>query len=89
MVDLGGGVGLQLRHQDPHDIQQEPKVDLGERSHHLKSFVSKEVKKLHLNFLLQCDIYFRSYWPLRDILGGLSDNMTRSKMDICWQGLGR
>ena len=28
LVDLGGGVGLQLRHQDPHDVEQEGQVDL-------------------------------------------------------------
>ena len=35
LVHLGGGVGLQLRHQDPHDVEQEHKVDLDDNNNNL------------------------------------------------------
>ena len=37
MVDLGGGVGLQLRHKDPHNVEQEDEVDLDKKNHRLNS----------------------------------------------------
>ena len=48
LVDLGGGVGLQLRHQNPHDIQQEHKVDLDEREAVNILYRQFEFEKLNL-----------------------------------------